>query len=147
LPRSSAVFAAVLATTKTPCRGGYVSGESDRRCYKLGSVLLRPSDVAEKAALVDLNDPPGWMIIVDLTPAATKRLRQYAVAHPEQRLAIVAGDRVVLASNIPDLPSHAFAIDDDFTEAQAKRISNALGGRDTSDTSITVPVPTAPTSG
>jgi hypothetical protein len=132
---------------KTPCRDRYVPGESDHRCYKLGSVLLRPSDVAGKAALIYPSGPSAWSISVDLTPAATRRLRQYALTHPQQRLAIVAGDRVVLASNIPDLTSHGFVITGDFTEAQAKRITNALGGRDISDTIITVPLPTAPPSG
>jgi hypothetical protein len=114
-------------------------------CYRIGAVLLRPADVAEKSVLLD-PDRVRWVINISLRPAAAKRFAAFSNAHAGQDSAIVVSGSVVATLPVSTVdgggfPVHDWTLDGPWTEQQARRIERSLGGNDITNSLVTLPPP------
>jgi hypothetical protein len=143
LPANSATLALVDGKQQVihgqPCPSGFIPSEMPGDwCYRLGSVIARPSDLATKAAYLDRNWV-RWVVAIRLRPAAAKRFARLAGTGGSRTIAIVANGEVVAA--LPRGPGEfpggvmlqtGWILDGQWKPAEARRIEGALGGRDIS---------------
>jgi hypothetical protein len=105
-------------------------------CYRLGSIVAQPKDLATKAAYLDPNWV-RWVVMITFRPSVATRFARLARAGQDQTVAIVSDGTVVAAlpMSVSDFEPRLFMnwiLDGHWKPAEARRIESALGGRDIS---------------
>jgi hypothetical protein len=101
-----------------------VVGDSSRVIYLHDEVVLGNGDIA-RARAMDAG-AGGFSVEVDLSPAASERLRVATSGHLGRPLAILIDGRVIVAPVVRSPIERAAVISGNFTKAEATRIAEGL---------------------
>jgi preprotein translocase subunit SecD len=99
-------------------------GDASRVIYLHDEVVLGNGDIA-RARAMDAG-AGGFSVEVDLSPAASERLRVATSGHLGRPLAILIDGRVIVAPVVRSPIERAAVISGNFTKAEATRIAEGL---------------------
>ena len=134
-PRGSAtVFAAVRFEVRlaeeqpgADLRAAKVTG-SDRVIYLHDEVVVTNGDIA-RSAVAPGGSPSTFNVGIRFNEAGAEKMRRATANHLGKPLAVLIDGEVVMAPTLRSPVSDSALISGDFSQAEAERIVNGIGGR------------------
>jgi hypothetical protein len=108
-------------------RAAKVAG-SDRVIYLLDEVVVTNGDIA-RSAVAPGSTPSTFNIGIRFNEAGAEKMRRATANHLGKPLAVLIDGEVVMAPTLRSPVSDSALISGDFSQAEAERIVNGIGGR------------------
>jgi preprotein translocase subunit SecD len=108
-------------------RAAKVAG-SDRVIYLHDEVVVTNDDIA-RSAVAPGGTPSTFNIGIRFNEAGAEKMRRATANHLGKPLAVLIDGEVVMAPTLRSPVSDSALISGDFSQAEAERIVNGIGGR------------------